>query len=151
VVYDLYSGTGTIALHVADHVRTVIGIESVDHAVRDANINAELNGVTNCTFLTGDLKDALRGTLPGGAMLPRPDVVITDPPRAGMHAKVLKELRALQPRRIVYVSCNPATQARDLKTLCDDGMYALEEIQPVDMFPHTYHVENVVALRATHR
>ncbi len=150
VVYDLYSGTGTIALHVADRVRTVIGIESVDHAVRDANINAELNGVTNCTFLTGDLKDTLSGS-PGAAILPRPDVVITDPPRAGMHAKVLKELRALHARRIVYVSCNPGTQARDLKTLCEDGMYAIEEIQPVDMFPHTYHVENVVALRATFR
>lgn len=148
VVYDLYSGTGTIALHVADLARSVIGIESVDHAVRDAKINAELNGVTNCTFLAGDLKDILGGPSPSGSGLPRPDVVITDPPRAGMHGKVLKELRSLHARRIVYVSCNPATQARDLKTLCEDGVYAIEEIQPVDMFPHTYHVENVVSLRA---
>lgn len=151
VVYDLYSGTGTIALHVADRARLVIGIESVDHAVRDANINMELNGVSNCTFLAGDLKDTLGRALPGGAAVPRPDIIITDPPRAGMHGDVLKDLRALHARRIVYVSCNPATQARDLKALCADGLYAIEEIQPVDMFPHTYHVENVVALRADHR
>ena len=151
VVYDLYSGTGTIALHVADRARAVIGIESIDHAVHDAKINAELNGVNNCTFLTGDLKDTLGSSSQSGSGHPRPDVVITDPPRAGMHGKVVKDLRTLHPRRIVYVSCNPATQARDLKLLCEGGMYAIEEIQPIDMFPHTYHVENVVSLAAVLR
>jgi len=148
VVFDLYSGTGTIALHVADRARAVIGIESVEQAVRDANGNAALNGVTNCTFLLGDLKDTLGSSRTSGSGLPHPDIVITDPPRAGMHGKVLNELRILHPRRIVYVSCNPATQARDLKTLCEDRWYSIEEIQPVDMFPHTYHVENVVSLKA---
>lgn len=146
VVYDLYSGTGTIALHIADGVREVLGIEAVEGAVEDAKKNAAFNGVTNCTFLLGDLKETLVGSRQKG--IPPPDVVITDPPRAGMHEKVAKEVRALSPRRIVYISCNPSTQARDLKILCDGGGYRIEEVRPVDMFPHTYHIENIVSLAA---
>jgi 23S rRNA (uracil1939-C5)-methyltransferase len=148
VVFDLYSGTGTIALHVADDAATVIGVESVPSAVEDAHRNAEANGVTNCRFVLGDLKDRLldRGT--EAELAVRPDVILCDPPRAGMHPKVIESIRALHPGRIVYVSCNPATQARDCKMLCEDGMYALRESRPVDMFPHTTHVENVALLIA---
>lgn len=149
VVFDLYSGTGTIALHIADDVHEVVGIEAVEQAVNDARENAAVNNVANCTFLLGDLKETLVGSRHSGLLLPTPDVVIIDPPRAGMHEKVAREIGSLQPRRIVYVSCNPATQARDLKILCESGSYLLEEIQPVDMFPHTYHIENVVALAST--
>jgi 23S rRNA (uracil1939-C5)-methyltransferase len=147
VVYDLYSGTGTIALHVADDAKEVIGIESVASSVDDAHKNAAANGVGNCRFLLGDLKETLLGSRPGGTDLPRPDVVILDPPRAGVHERVAREVRALAPRTIVYVSCNPATQARDLKILCEDGHYRPERVQPVDMFPHTYHIENIVSLK----
>lgn len=147
-VFDLYSGTGTIALHVADDAATVIGVESVPSAVEDAHRNAEANGVTNCRFVLGDLKDRLldRGT--EAELAVRPDVILCDPPRAGMHPKVIESIRALHPGRIVYVSCNPATQARDCKMLCEEGMYTLRESQPVDMFPHTTHVENVALLIA---
>jgi 23S rRNA (uracil1939-C5)-methyltransferase len=147
VVYDLYSGTGTIALHVAADAKEVIGIESVASSVDDAHKNAAANGVGNCRFLLGDLKETLLGSRAGGTDLPRPDVVILDPPRAGVHEKVAREIRTLAPRTIVYVSCNPATQARDLKILCEDGYYRPERVQPVDMFPHTYHIENIVSLR----
>lgn len=145
-VYDLYSGTGTIALHVADDAAEVIGIESVASAVEDARRNAESNEIHNCRFVLGDLKDSLAvgGALPDGA--PEADVVICDPPRAGMHPDVIGALRSMHPSRIVYVSCNPATQARDLKMLCDGGDFRLIEAQPVDMFPHTTHVENVALL-----
>ncbi|HSQ75415.1 MAG TPA: 23S rRNA (uracil(1939)-C(5))-methyltransferase RlmD [Bacteroidota bacterium] len=145
-VYDLYSGTGTIALHVAEDAAEVIGIESVAAAVEDARRNAESNGIHNCGFILGDLKDSLGNgeALPDGQ--PKADVVICDPPRAGMHPDVIGALRSMHPSRIVYVSCNPATQARDLKMLCEGGDFRLIEAQPVDMFPHTTHVENVALL-----
>jgi len=146
VVYDLYSGTGTIALHIAAGVRTVIGIESAAQAVDDARMNAQANGVHNCLFLQGDLKDTLLSSRRSDDPLPAPDVIIVDPPRAGMHEKVAREIIALAPRTVVYVSCNPSTQARDLKIICESGRYAIESIQPVDMFPHTQHIENVVGL-----
>ncbi len=146
IVFDLYSGTGTIALHLADRASTVVGIESVEQAVTDARRNAEFNGVTNCTFLLGDLKDRLTKDAGWQEGFPRPDVVVLDPPRSGMHEKVATQVRALGARRIVYVSCNPATQARDLKILTADNRYGIRASQPVDMFPHTYHIENVVLL-----
>lgn len=146
VVYDLYSGTGTIALHVAAGAGRVFGIESVAQAVEDARKNAESNGAGNCVFLLGDLKETLLGSRRSEEPLPPPDVVIVDPPRAGMHEKVAREIVSLSPRTIVYVSCNPSTQARDLKIMCQSGRYSIESIQPVDMFPHTQHIENVVGL-----
>jgi len=146
VVYDLYSGTGTIALHVAAGAARVFGIESVAQAVEDARKNAEANGVQNCVFLLGDLKDTLLASRRAEEPLPPPDVVIVDPPRAGMHEKVAREIISLSPRVIVYVSCNPSTQARDLKIICESGRFSIESIQPVDMFPHTHHIENVVGL-----
>ncbi len=146
VVYDLYSGTGTIALHVAAGAARVVGIESVPQAVEDARKNAESNGVLNCVFLLGDLKETLLASRRAKEPLPPPDVVIVDPPRAGMHEKVAREIVSLAPRTIVYVSCNPSTQARDLKIICQSGRYSIESIQPVDMFPHTQHIENVVGL-----
>lgn len=146
VVYDLYSGTGTIALHMAGGARNIIGIESVEQAVDDARKNAESNGVHNCLFLHGDLKETLLSSRREGEHLPSPDVIVVDPPRAGMHEKVTREIVSLAPRTIVYVSCNPSTQARDLKIICQSGKYSIESIQPVDMFPHTQHIENVVGL-----
>ena len=141
-VYDLYSGTGTISLYMAEKAGKVIGIESVDQAVHDAHENAVLNNISNCSFLCGDMKDIFNeGFI---AEHGRPDVVITDPPRAGMHPKVVSQLNLSGVPKIVYVSCNPATQARDLDLMRD--YYAIEYIQPVDMFPHTHHVENVVLL-----
>ncbi len=151
IVFDLYSGTGTIALHLADMAKTVVGIESVEQAVSDARSNAEFNGVTNCTFLQGDLKDRLTKDAAWLGEVPHPDVVILDPPRSGMHEKVALQVLTLRSQRIVYVSCNPATQARDLKILTGDGRYVIRASQPVDMFPHTYHIENVVLLTAVSR
>jgi 23S rRNA (uracil1939-C5)-methyltransferase len=145
VVFDLYSGTGTIALHVADDVKAVVGVESVAAAVDDAKMNAASNNVGNCTFLLGDLRERLTNDRAWLAHHGKPDVVILDPPRAGMHEKVVHEVVALQPERIVYVSCNPTTQARDVKLMSGD--YRMVEVQPVDMFPHTFHIENVVSLR----
>ncbi len=145
VVYDLYSGTGTIALYLADAVRRVVGVESVASAIRDAEKNAGENGITNCAFVEGDLKDRLTKNTEWMNDLPRPTVVVVDPPRSGMHPKVVDEVVGLDARRIVYVSCNPATQARDLKQLCAER-YRLVKVRPVDMFPHTYHVENVAVL-----
>ncbi len=145
-VFDLYSGTGTIALHICDRVETVVGIESVASAVIDANRNAELNNVDNCRFVHGDLKDKLTKDTSWLSGHRKPSVIITDPPRSGMHEKVVFEIATLRPDRIVYVSCNPATQARDLKLLCSNAPYAITSVQPVDMFPHTYHIENLVAL-----
>lgn len=147
IVFDLYSGTGTIALHIADEVKEVVCVESVESAVEDAKRNAAANKASNCTFILGDLKDRLTKDTAWLANHPNPNVVIIDPPRAGMHDKVIEEVLQLNPQRIVYVSCNPATQARDLKLLCEGSGYAIQEVQPVDMFPHTYHIENVVSLR----
>lgn len=141
-VYDLYTGTGTIANYVAAQAKEVIGLEYVAAAIEDANINSQLNGITNTRFFAGDMKDLLdRSFLDTHG---RPDVVITDPPRAGMHEDVCKVLLEASPERIVYVSCNPATQARDLKILCEK--YSITDIQPVDMFPQTVHVENIAKL-----
>lgn len=143
LVYDLYTGTGTIANFVAGQARKVIGIEYVPEAIADAKVNAQLNGLEAKTaFFAGDMKDLL--TPEFVAEHGRPDVVITDPPRAGMHADVVRTILLAAPRRIVYVSCNPATQARDLQLL--DAAYKVEAVQPVDMFPQTHHVENVVLL-----
>ncbi|MGA9116525.1 MAG: 23S rRNA (uracil(1939)-C(5))-methyltransferase RlmD [Bacteroidota bacterium] len=144
LLYDLYAGTGTIALHLAGDVREVVGVESSEAAVEDARGNARMNGVENCRFAAGDLKEWLSG--PGPRTAGPPDVVIVDPPRSGMHPKAAGMLAALGARRIVYVSCNPATQARDLKIICGGGEYAVAEVQPVDMFPHTFHIESVAAL-----
>lgn len=141
-VYDLYTGTGTIANFVARQCRKVIGIEYVEDAIKDAKLNAEVNGLTNTEFYAGDMKDVLTSDFV--ATHGRPDVMIVDPPRAGMHEDVVKVILESEPERIVYVSCNPATQARDLSLL--DGKYRVAAVQPVDMFPHTHHVENVVRL-----
>ena len=142
LVYDLYTGTGTIANFVARQSRKVIGIEYVPEAIEDAKENARINGLDNTLFYAGDMKDILTEEFIGEHG--RPDVIITDPPRAGMHDDVIKTILFAEPRRIVYVSCNPATQARDLSLL--DVKYRVERVQPVDMFPHTHHVENVVLL-----
>jgi len=143
LVYDLYTGTGTIANFVAGSARKVVGIEYVPEAIEDAKENATLNGLSDKTlFFAGDMKEVLTDSFV--AEHGRPDVIITDPPRAGMHADVVQTILNTSPCRIVYVSCNPATQARDLALF--DGDYAVVKVQPVDMFPHTHHVENVVLL-----
>ena len=142
LIYDLYTGTGTIANFVARKARKVIGIEYVPEAIEDAKVNSEINNITNTLFFAGDMKDILTNDFI--AEHGRPDVIITDPPRAGMHPDVVKTILRAAPRRIVYVSCNPATQARDLHDL--DADYRVAAVQPVDMFPHTPHVENVVLL-----
>ena len=141
-VYDLYTGTGTIANFVARKARQVIGIEYVPEAIEDAKVNSEINGIDNTSFFAGDMKDILTDDF--RAEHGRPDVIITDPPRAGMHPDVVKVIMNAAPKRIVYVSCNPSTQARDLQLLDPD--YKVAKVQPVDMFPHTPHVENVVLL-----
>ena len=142
LVYDLYTGTGTIACFVAGKAKKVIGIEYVPEAIEDAKINAKNNQIENTLFYAGDMKNILTQefVLEHG----RPDVIITDPPRDGMHPDVIETILSAEPKRIVYVSCNPATQARDLNLL--DVKYKVTAVQPVDMFPHTHHVENVVAL-----
>ena len=142
LVYDLYTGTGTIANFVAKKAKKVIGIEYVPEAIEDAKINSQVNGIENTLFYDGDMKDILTDDFI--AEHGRPDVIITDPPRAGMHPDVVKTILNAAPERIVYVSCNPATQARDLQLL--DVQYKVSAVQPVDMFPHTPHVENVVLL-----
>ena len=134
-------------MFLAPHAKQVVGAEIVPDAVADAHINAELNGITNVRFEAGDLKDLLNPDFT--ARHGKPDVLITDPPRAGMHESVVMRIRELAPQRIVYVSCGPATQARDLALLKD--MYRITHVQPVDMFPHTYHVENVVRLELADR
>ena len=143
VVYDLYTGTGTIAQFVSGQASKVIGIEYVPEAIEDAKVNAKNNGIENCSFFAGDMKDVLTG-----AFIEEhghPDVIILDPPRAGIHPDVAKVILAAAPERMVYVSCNPASQARDLAILCEK--YEIAAVRPVDMFPQTHHVENVVALR----
>ena len=142
LVYDLYTGTGTIANFVSRKARQVIGIEYVPEAIEDAKVNSALNGIDNTLFFAGDMKDILTDKFI--KEYGRPDVIITDPPRAGMHEDVVNVILNAEPKRIVYVSCNPATQARDLQML--DVKYKVTAVQPVDMFPHTHHVENVVRL-----
>ena len=141
-VYDLYTGTGTIANFVARNAKKVVGIESVPEAIEDARENARINEIENTLFFAGDMKDVL--TVEFIAEQGHPDVVITDPPRTGMHQGVINAILLAEPEKIVYVSCNPATQARDLNLL--DSKYSVTRVQPVDMFPHTHHVENVVLL-----
>ncbi len=142
LVYDLYTGTGTIANFIAHQARQVIGIEYVPEAIEDAFVNSKLNNINNTLFYSGDMKDILNAAFI--QKHGKPDVIITDPPRAGMHVDVINAIIFAEPKRIVYVSCNPATQARDLNLL--DSNYKVTAIQPVDMFPHTHHVENVVLL-----
>ena len=142
LVYDLYTGTGTIANFVSKKARQVIGIEYVPEAIEDAKVNSQINGIENTLFFAGDMKDILTQEFIN--QYGKPDVIITDPPRAGMHPEVVNVILAAEPERIVYVSCNPATQARDLQLL--DVKYKVTAVQPVDMFPHTHHVENVVLL-----
>ena len=142
LVYDLYTGTGTIANFVAGQARKVIGIEYVSEAIEDAKINSRINGIENTEFFAGDMKDILNKDFI--EKHGKPDIIITDPPRAGMHGDVIDAILFANPQRIVYVSCNPATQARDLQLL--SASYEVKRIQPVDMFPHTQHVENVVLL-----
>ena len=144
LVYDLYPGTGTIANFVSKQAKKVIGIEYVPEAIEDAKINSQINNIDNTLFYAGDMKDILTDDFI--AEHGRPDVIITDPPRAGMHPDVINVILNAHPERIVYVSCNPATQARDLQLL--DASYKVTKVQPVDMFPHTPHVENVVLLEA---
>ncbi|MBI4428296.1 MAG: 23S rRNA (uracil(1939)-C(5))-methyltransferase RlmD [Ignavibacteriales bacterium] len=144
-VYDLYSGTGSIAIFLSGDVREIVGIESSESAVRDARQNAETNNVRNCVFLLGDLKEKLMKDTDWRDSHAMPDVIIADPPRSGMHPHVVEALAALAVPRIVYVSCNPATQARDIKALAASS-YRLAQIRPFDMFPHTYHVENIAVL-----
>ena len=142
LVYDLYTGTGTIANFVSHQARQVIGIEYVPEAIEDAKVNSMINNIENTLFFAGDMKDILNDDFI--AKYGKPDVIITDPPRAGMHEDVVNVILNAAPKRIVYVSCNPATQARDLALL--DAKYRVTKVQPVDMFPHTQHVENVVQL-----
>ncbi|MDX9751666.1 MAG: 23S rRNA (uracil(1939)-C(5))-methyltransferase RlmD [Flavobacteriales bacterium] len=141
-VYDLYCGAGSITLYLASRAKHVAGVEIVPESVADARVNAELNGITNVSFTSGDMKKVMDAAFVQGHG--RPDVVVTDPPRAGMDEPVVRHLLELAPPRIVYVSCNPATQARDLAIL--NERYRIDHVQPIDMFPHTYHVENVVRL-----
>ncbi len=143
VVYDLYTGTGTIANFIASNASKVIGIEYVDEAIQDARINSEFNGIKNTTFFSGDMKDVLSESffITNG----HPDVIITDPPRAGMQEDVIKMISDSAPGKIVYISCNPSTQARDIQLLSDK--YMVMAVQPVDMFPHTHHVENIVLMQ----
>jgi 23S rRNA (uracil1939-C5)-methyltransferase len=149
IVFDLYSGTGTIALHLADKVKEVVGIEIVESAIEDARRNALTNQVANCAFALGDLKDKLTKDTSWLSLHARATVMVIDPPRSGMHEKIVLEIASLRPERIVYVSCNPATQARDVKLLCSKAPYQITAVQPVDMFPQTYHIENVIALSVT--
>jgi 23S rRNA (uracil1939-C5)-methyltransferase len=142
IVYDLYTGTGTIANYVAGYAKKVIGIEYVAEAVQDARINSGINNITNTIFFSGDMKDVLSEKFVSENG--RPDVIITDPPRAGMHEEVVRAIIKAKPEKVVYVSCNPSTQARDVLLMSQD--YYVGKVQPVDMFPHTHHVENVVLL-----
>ena len=142
IVYDLYTGTGTIALFLAEKAQQVIGIDSIPEAIDSATFNTHNNGLTNAQFYTGDMKDIFNDQFV--ETIGKPDIVITDPPRDGMHKKVVEQLLKLSPPKIVYVSCNSATQARDLALMKEN--YSIKKVQPVDMFPQTHHVENVVLL-----
>jgi 23S rRNA (uracil1939-C5)-methyltransferase len=141
-VYDLYTGTGTIANFVARQAKKVIGIEYINVAIEDAKINSQINNISNTQFFAGDIKDVLNNEFISAHG--KPDVIITDPPRAGMHEDVVKKILELSPEKIIYVSCNPATQARDIVLMSE--AYFVEKVQPVDMFPHTAHVESVAKL-----
>jgi 23S rRNA (uracil1939-C5)-methyltransferase len=141
VVYDLYSGAGTIAIYVSGKSKQVIGFESVESAIDDAKVNAELNKISNVNFFNADLYKSFLPIVETNH-LSKPDVIIIDPPRSGMHVNTVNDVIKLSPQKIVYVSCNPATQVRDIKLMVDSG-YNLVKIKPVDMFPHTYHIENI--------
>lgn len=142
VLYDLYTGTGTIALFLAKMASKVVGIEYVESAIEDAKVNAKDNKIDNCSFFAGDMKDILSNQFV--EQQGKPDVIILDPPRAGIHPDVAKVILEAAPKRVVYVSCNPATQARDIALMSEN--YRITKVQPVDMFPHTHHLENVVLL-----
>ena len=142
MIYDLYTGTGTIALFLSSIASKVVGIEYVPEAIEDAKVNAQANGIDNCSFYAGDMKDVLNaGFIEANG---RPDLIVLDPPRAGIHPSVAQVILDASPSVIIYVSCNPASQARDLAVLCQK--YDIAAVQPVDMFPQTQHVENVVKL-----
>jgi len=143
LVFDLYSGIGTIANFLAHRARKVIGMEFIPEAIEDARVNAQINQISNTEFLAGDIKDLLKSKIETGS--DKPEVIISDPPRAGMDAKVVQQLWEIEAEKIVYISCNPATQARDIALLSEK--YEIAKVQPVDMFPHTHHVENVVLLK----
>jgi 23S rRNA (uracil1939-C5)-methyltransferase len=142
LVYDLYTGTGTIANYIARYSKKVIGIESVEAAINDARINSQINNMKNMLFVAGDTRNLLNPDF--FDTYGKPDIIITDPPRNGMHKKVIEAIVDCAPKRIVYVSCNPATQARDIQIL--SKCFKVIQVQPVDMFPHTHHVENVISL-----
>jgi 23S rRNA (uracil1939-C5)-methyltransferase len=142
LVYDLYTGTGTIANFVAKHARQVVGVEYVPEAIEDAKLNSSLNNITNTAFWAGDMRKVLTDSFV--SQYGKPDVIITDPPRAGMDKEVIEVILNAEAKKIVYVSCNPATQARDIALLSEK--YTVEKVIPVDMFPHTHHVENVALL-----
>lgn len=141
-MYDLYTGTGSIALYFSRFVKHVIGIEYVEEAIEDAKVNSCLNDIGNTDFYAGDMAKILTDSFIDKNGIP--DIVVTDPPRAGMHEKVIEQLLKIKAKKIVYISCNPATQARDIQLL--DSLYEVKAIQPVDMFPHTQHVENIILL-----
>jgi 23S rRNA (uracil1939-C5)-methyltransferase len=141
-VLDLYCGTGTISIFLSQNAKKIIGVESMEESVKNAQRNAELNNVTNCEFICGEVKKVLAKFENDKEI---PDLVVVDPPRAGLHKHVVKSLLSIKPHKIIYVSCNPSTLARDLKILCEE-CYKLERVQPIDMFPHTYHIETVVGL-----
>jgi len=141
-VLDLYCGAGSIAIFISDRVSKVLGVELIEDSIANAHENKELNGITNAEFLVSDIKDFLTGS-----NVIEYNKIILDPPRSGLHPKICEILSETKLDKIIYVSCNPSTQARDLKLICEKGNYEIEKIQPVDMFPHTYHVENVVSLR----
>ena len=143
LMYDLYTGTGTIALYFSRFVKKVVGIEYVEEAIADARINAQINNIDNATFYAGDMAKVLDDAfiVENGT----PDIIVTDPPRAGMADKVIEQLKKIKAKKIIYISCNPATQARDLQLLND--LYEVVAVQPVDMFPHTQHVENIASLK----
>jgi len=145
IVYDLYSGAGTITIYFSKLVKRIYGFESVKSATEDAIYNAELNGVNNVHFINADLNKSFLPII-NELKLPEPTVIIADPPRSGMNPKTVRDILKLSPKKIIYISCNPTTQARDIKMIVDSGNYSLKEITPVDMFPHTFHIENVALL-----
>ena len=145
IVYDLYSGAGTIAIYVSDKAKKVYAFESVESAIDDAKVNVELNNISNVKFFSADLYKSFLPIV-DKYNIPKPDVIIIDPPRSGMHPTTVNDVITLSPEKIVYVSCNPTTQARDIKLMVETG-YKLIKIRPVDMFPHTFHIENVVLLK----
>jgi 23S rRNA (uracil1939-C5)-methyltransferase len=144
IVYDLYSGAGTIPIFISQYVKQIFGFESVEPAVEDAKINIGLNSIINFVPILANLNNSFIPIIESQG-IPKPNVIIADPPRGGMHPKTVSDILELKPSKIIYISCNPATQARDIKLLCS-GNYNLIKIKPIDMFPHTYHIENVALL-----